>query len=64
MSDSDEKEDEKDEKIKLIENDNENIRKINKHFLSSKLNETNNDIRDIYVDYIFGSSAKNENSLY
>ena len=68
FSDSDEKEDEKDEEIKLIENNNDNVneknRKIVKNKLSPKLNETNNDIREMYVDYIYGASAKNENNLY
>ena len=68
FSDSDEKEDEKDEKIKLIENnnskDNEKNRKINTNILSSNLSETNNDIREIYVDYIYGASTKNEKNIY
>ena len=66
--DSDEKEDEKDENIKLIENENkdenEKNANIKKNLLSNKLNETNNDLREVYVDYIYGASAKNEHNLY
>jgi hypothetical protein len=68
-----EKEDEKNEKRYLIdkedENENENKKEYEKNLeetksLSERIRENNNDKREIYLDYIYGSSSKNEHNLY
>ena len=66
-----EKEDEKNEKRYLIEkeDENENKKEYEKNLeetksLSERIRENNNDKREIYLDYIYGSSSKNEHNLY
>ena len=65
--------DEKNENKKLIDNEidkdelekeKQNVQKKRNNSLPKKIKENENDIREIYVDYIYGSSSKNETNLY
>ena len=67
----DEEEKEKNIKKKLLDriNDSKEREKIDEfkessHSLQNKLKENETDIREVYVDYIYGSSSKNESNLY
>ena len=73
---SDEESSSDEEKEKILKktlmdkiNEKQEIEKINEieksnHALSSKIKENEADIREVYVDYIYGSSSKNESNLY
>ena len=56
--------DNENEKKELIEKEDGQKRKSSNKSNSNESNDDNNEIKDIYYDYIYGLSAKNESKLY